>query len=203
MNESTPIHIATESDSKQLGEPVSEAFFNDPMAVYLMPDESKRRSQLKWFFSTTYRYCQRWGEVHTNDSFTAGSAWLKPGHTSMTSLNLMRIGFCQAPFRLGMTGFKNLGKFSDEADSTHKRLMPDDHWYLLALGVAPSSQKSGLGTAALSAGLQKAASSNLPVYLETMTEQNVEYYLKRDFRVAEEYILGSQVRTWAMIKDQT
>ncbi len=196
----TQFRLIDNREAKQLGQNLAPAFFNDPMAVFLMPDEAKRLRQIRWFFTFTYSYAQRFGTVYANDDLSAGSAWLKPGHTSMTSLNMLRVGLWKAPFAFGLSAFARLGKFSDAAEKVHKRLAPGDHWYLLALGVAPDSQKNGLGTSALNAGLEKADATGLPVYLETMTESNVEYYLKRGFEVAEKYDVESQVTTWAMIR---
>lgn len=187
-------------EANQLGQNLAPAFFDDPMAVFLMPDREKRVRQIRWFFTFTYSYAQRWGTVYANDDLSAGSAWLKPGHTSMTSLNMLRVGLWKAPFTFGMSAFARLGKFSEAADKVHKRLAPGDHWYLLALGVAPDSQKKGLGSGALNAGLEEADATGLPVYLETMTEANVDYYLKRGFEVAEKYEVESAVTTWAMIR---
>lgn len=54
--------------------------------------------------------------------------------------------------------------------------------------------------AAIDVGAAKAAESGLPVYLETMTEDNVEYYTKRDFKIAEEFLVDGHLKTWAMVR---
>ncbi len=193
-------HLVSGEEAKRLGTTISEVFFDVPMTVYLMPDTSKRRNQLEWFFSTIYRYCQRWGEVYADADLTAGSAWLLPGHNSMSTLNLLRIGFWQMPIKLGWSGSTRLMKPSDATEKVHKRVMPSPHRYLLTLGVTADSQGTGLGTALLNPETKRAGQSNLPVYRETMTEKNVDYYSKRGYVVAEEFVVDSQVRTWAMIK---
>lgn len=110
---------------------VAPAFFNDPMAAYLMQDASKRLKQLQWFFRLTYSYCHRWGRVVSDPELKSLAGLLPPNETAMTSWRLLKIGFWKAPFVLGMGAFARFGRFSDEAEKIHMELMPDPHWYLL------------------------------------------------------------------------
>jgi len=110
---------------------VAPAFFNDPMAAYLMQDASKRLKQLQWFFRLTNSYCHRWGRVVSDPELKSLAGLLPPNETAMTSWGVLKIGFWKAPFVLGMGAFARFGRFSDEAEKIHKELMPDPHWYLL------------------------------------------------------------------------
>ncbi len=64
--------------------------------------------------------------------------------------------------------------------------VPDDAWYLDAIGVRPDRQGAGIGGALIRFGLERAAQEDAPCFLETATERNVGYYERFGFRVTEE-----------------
>lgn len=186
-----------------LAQSMSRTFFDDPMMVYIMPNADKRMRTCSWMFAGLIQYCRRWGLVYTNENQTAASIWLKPGNTTMTPLRTIRTNLWQMPFRLGWKGAFRFGQLGSAASKVHNRVVPGDHWYLLMLGVDPESQGQGAGSAAMEIGNSQAQKEGLPVYLETMTQSNADYYLKRGFEIGEEYVVGDELRTWSMIKRPT
>ena len=179
---------------------MAKAFFDDPMTQYVMHNVDKRMAISNWMFTILVYYCRKWGEVYTDDTQTGGSLWLTPGNTTMSPLRILRMGMWQMPFRLGFKGFSRFNKIDGMAAKVHKRHVPGDHWYMLMLGVDPDQQGTGLGSAAIDAGAAKAQGAGLPVYLDTMTQSNVDYYVKRGFEIAEEFDVDSDLHVWSMIK---
>lgn len=57
------------------------------------------------------------------------------------------------------------------------------------LGVSSANQGQGYGTQLLNDLIERGKKENLPIYLETETEVNVEYYKKFGFEVVKEMIL--------------
>src|SRR5687768_8822892 len=84
---------------------LSEAFFNDPMFTYILPDEQRRRKQLQWFFKSGLRYGMSYGSVCTNNTLDGGAIWLKPGRTTVTFQGMFRSGMLAAPLHLGLQAF--------------------------------------------------------------------------------------------------
>lgn len=69
------------------------------------------------------------------------------------------------------------------------------------LGVDPTRQGQGIGSKLLSAGVERADTSGLPCYLETMNPDNVPLYQKFGFAVANEGdIPESNVHVWGMVR---
>ena len=62
----------------------------------------------------------------------------------------------------------------------------EDVWYLETLGVDPSSQRTGVGTALTRHGLGLAAASGAAALLETSVAANVPYYERFGFDVVDE-----------------
>ena len=194
------IRAIKDGEAPALASSISRAFFDDPMMLFIMPDANKRMKQSEWMFSKLLKYTRHYGHVYTDDKQTAGSIWLPPGNTTMSQIGMLRAGLWQMPFQVGLRGFLRFGRLDVVASKAHKKAVQGDHWYLLGLGVDPDAQKTGLGTEAIEIGAEQAKAAGLPVYLETMTQSNVDYYTKRGFEVAEEVIVDDELRIWSMIK---
>lgn len=194
------IRAIRKGEEQALASSISKAFFDDPMMHYIMPNASKRIKRSEWMFGNLIGYVQNFGHVYTDDNQTGGSIWLPPGKTTIGAMDMMRAGMWQMPFRVGLRGFLRFGRLDGAASKAHKKAVPGDHWYLLGLGVDPDAQKTGLGTEAIEIGADQAQADGLPVYLETMTQANVDYYSKRGFEVAEELTVDDELRIWAMVK---
>jgi ribosomal protein S18 acetylase RimI-like enzyme len=62
----------------------------------------------------------------------------------------------------------------------------NQHWHLGPVGVLPSHQGKGIGTALLNRFCKEVDASLAPAYLETDTDKNVRFYERFGFQVVEE-----------------
>jgi ribosomal protein S18 acetylase RimI-like enzyme len=182
------------------GQVLSRAFFDDPLTNYWIPEEERRRSALPWFMTTAAKFGHNNGEVETTAAGVEGAAlWLLPGKTHIPPLQMMLAGMWQAPFKLGMSNFGRFMKSLDYMEKIHKEQVPEDHWYLMILGVDPPRQGQGIGSALMQPALAKADAAHLPAYLETQKEINVRLYQKHGFEVVVETNLpGDGPHVWCM-----
>jgi len=73
----------------------------------------------------------------------------------------------------------------------------EPHWYLSTLGVDPTAQGRGVGTALLAHWLAGVDADALPAWLETDRQANVAFYRRAGFEVARRTeVLGTTV--WCM-----
>jgi ribosomal protein S18 acetylase RimI-like enzyme len=87
-----------------------------------------------------------------------------------------------------------------QLDEKRKKLVPEPHWYLAAIGVEPEHQGSGMGSALVRAGMRRAHRDQKLVYLETETEGNVGYYEHLGFEVVDDMVAaGLGLPLWQMI----
>lgn len=179
---------------------LARAFWDDPMTVYIMPDEQKRMAASAWFFGVAERYVLRHGDPYTTAGGVEGCAlWLPPGETKTSILGLARAGMLTAPFRFGIGATWRLMSVLNQFEHLHDRDMPDRHWYLFILGVDPPRQGQGLGSALVAPVLSRADAEHLPCYLETTKEKNVVFYRKHGFDVVvEDDIKGGGLHFWTM-----
>ncbi|MEU2674275.1 GNAT family N-acetyltransferase [Streptomyces sp. NPDC007164] len=67
------------------------------------------------------------------------------------------------------------------------------------MATAPEAQGKGLGSAVLIPGIQEAARTGCPAFLETSSEANVRFYERLGFKVTADVPLPDNgPRTWCM-----
>lgn len=83
----------------------------------------------------------------------------------------------------------------------HRR--PEEpHTYLSHIGVHPSRQGNGLGTALMRDGIERSDAAGVPVWLETSTARNAAYYVGFGFRtVLDEDAPEGGPHIWFMSRD--
>jgi len=187
---------------KQASEVMGEAFHNDPLWQYLVPDEARRARVLSLSMSILVRYGLLYGKIYTTATLDGVACWLPPGETTPSFSRLVRIGVRSAPIQLGWTGLSHYMAVENHCGNIHKSIAPGRHWYLWGIGVKPSRQGLGIGGMLMQPLLARADAYRLPCYLETMNEKNVPFYEKYSFRVVSDGIVPRhKLRVWAMLRE--
>ncbi len=105
----------------------------------------------------------------------------------------------QERFEIEPDSLERMGTFNEWAESVHHRAINEAHWYLEIVGVAPESQRRGLGTRLVRHGMALAARDALPVYLNTTSRANVALYSSLGFSVMTEERVSAQLRLRGMV----
>lgn len=190
----------TATQTPALASMLSSAFYAEPNFTYLLPQATVRRAALPWFFSFVVRLTRQGEAVYTTPAADGGAMWLPP-NTVITVRDTVRAGGWALPLCFGWQGLRRSLHLDRAVAAVRQRTAPAPHWYLLALGVAPTQQGRGLGSALLHPILARADTDGLPCYLETFTADLVAFYQKQGFRVvAEDHVRGGPA-FWAMVRD--
>jgi ribosomal protein S18 acetylase RimI-like enzyme len=188
-------------EDSRLGEAsdvLARAFVDDPAWVWLIPDAEKRRQLLPWLFRVGFDVTA--ADVWTTAGVIRGAArWLPPGRPPMRVGPTLK-ALVTTPFRLGSAIAPFLA-YGRAVESLRAEAMPGQHWYLAGIGVDPSAQRRGIGTALLEPGLVAATRAGLPAVLLTNNEANLSFYERHGFRVVrkDETPKGGP-QAWAMVK---
>jgi GNAT superfamily N-acetyltransferase len=173
---------ATAEDVEPLQAVLAEAFYEDPLFCWLMPDDSKRRARLRRFFAIELRHVALpRGRVWTTTDLTGAAlslppgAWLVPLHATLLEgtafgVRLMRAAWYQAAM-----------------DLRHVR---GPHYYVRDVGVHPNMQGRGLGSALLRPTLDRCDREGLPAYLEASSERSAALYERLGFKTTKELSRG-------------
>ncbi len=178
-----PVRLQRDQIS-EAGTVLARAFHTNPGMVWMLPDERSRPRKLAWFMRAAAKIGDKSGEVYTTPAGVDGAAiWLPPGKTTLSLGQLMSAGVLAGPLHWGIRPFLKFMNVLNRFEHLHKEAMPDDHWYLMVIGVDPPRQGQGIGSALIAPVLRKADAARLPCYLETDKPEDVVFYEKHGFTV--------------------
>lgn len=167
----------------------AQAFADDPVFNYLIPDDPELRFQaLTWLTSKAIAYCIHYRHVYTTSDLQGIAAWLPPGAFSSHPLGLLQMALQLQLYALpSKVGWNRLGRWLNllsVTEQAHQQDMGDlPHWYLGMMVVHPNFQGQGVGSRLLRPILQQASDRGLACYLATFTEQAVCFYQKNGFEI--------------------
>ncbi len=183
---------------------LTRAFADDPMWASLLAGTGASMDALRPMWNAVIGYSLVYGAVHTTPAGVGAACWMAPGKTNTTLWKLLRTGMALpcAMMRLPTATRRRFFGMMRFFEGHHKRLVPNAHGYLWALGVDPEAQGRGIGGSLLRPMLAQADEEGISCYLETQTEHNVAFYVKRGFRVGfhgDDPVCG--VPVWLMVRD--
>jgi len=175
-----------ESKMNDAADLLTRAFYDDPLMLYLFPDDSERRDMGKHFFLPNMKHATQQGKLYTTGSFRGVAVWRFFGIQPIPEKETADDPRVQLPVLMGAAPFQRLMYVVQCTTEIHKNLMPEKHCYLLFLGVDTEWQGKGIGGVLIRPILEMADEKGLACYLETNKARNVEFYRKQGFTIGEE-----------------
>jgi GNAT superfamily N-acetyltransferase len=179
---------------------LSRAFYDDPFYIWIMPNEKKRLSHLNWWMKIMLRYTYKLGEIHYTEDHKAVSMWLGPDNPMVNDFRIFSMGLILYPFKIGFRNFIRAIDITGQWDREHKK-MNERHYYLMVIAVEPEYQGKGIGSRLMKVGLDKADKDGLECFLETVTQVDVQFYQKHDFKTTVNQGFGHTDQYWLMSRD--
>ena len=190
-------------DAFRAGEAMADAFVDDPVWRKLFEGESDLSRKYQAFFEVPVRLCLRYGKVYATSANLEGMIACVPGTFSdITFWRFLRSGAFGCGMRMGKTAGKRMVDLKvlsvDRAQNSAGR----PYMYLLLLGVRVAHQGKGLGGSLLRALMADCDAHNLPIFLETETEENVKMYEHFGFRLIKKITLDKLgLPMWEMVRE--
>ncbi len=173
---------------------LADAFEDDPVFGWLMPNPSRRRSRLVRFFKLELRHVVLpVGRAWTTEDLAGASLELPPGAWKMP----MGTQIAQGPAYARVFGTR-LPVAIALITLMERRHLRESHLYIPYVGVASRAQGRGLGTALLQRTLDRCDQERLPAYLEATSERNVALYERLGFQHLGEFNLATSPPLWPM-----
>jgi GNAT superfamily N-acetyltransferase len=192
---------ARKDDVSDLSRTLARAFYDDPVMMWLLPDQKARTAQLRRLFATMTRHhhLARGGVEVACDGPNIGAAalWDPPSEWQET----WRGQLMMTPTFIRVFGLRaTQGRAVQEL---MKRAHPEEpHWYLAVIGSDPSVRGKGFGQALMRSRLDRVDAEHCPAYLESTKRENVPYYQRFGFAVTSEITLpGGGPTMWAMWRE--
>ena len=185
MGADIEVRVAQKPDVKELARVLGRAFFDDPVMMWMVPDDRKRARALPLVFAAmTRHHFLGNGAVQTaSKGATIGAAalWDPPGRWKQTP----REEFQMMPGFLLAMGLQ-IGRGLGISELMKKNHPEEPHWYLGVIGSDPEVRGGGFGRALMTSRLDRCDAEGAPAYLESSKESNVPYYLRFGFEVTGE-----------------
>ncbi len=169
---------ATAEDVHRLKAVLSDAFYEDPIFAWLIPDDAKRRARLRRFFAVELRHMALpRGRVWSTNDLTGAAlstppgAWRVPVHTTLLEGTAFGIHLHRAARLLLKMEWRHVH---------------EPHYYFACIGVSPEAQGQGLGSSLMRPTLDRCDREGLPAYLEASSERNAALYERLGFQTTSE-----------------
>ena len=197
MTDLSEVRSAGALDTDAVTAVLTEAFLADPVMSWAFPDDAVRAARLDGL----WRIIGGEGYLPIGASAVvdgAGAAlWMPPGQQLGDAFWDGRAD----RFAAALDGdLERLGAMSEAMGAHHPH--DRDHWYLMAIGVAPSAQGRRLGSALLAHTLERADAEGMPAYLEASSARSRSLYAQFGFEVLAEFVPADGAPPlWAMWRE--
>jgi ribosomal protein S18 acetylase RimI-like enzyme len=190
---------------RRIGEAVRilrDAFEQDPIFCFHIPDAAVRTSVLEVFFEGIIRAHLRFRHIYAavdGNRIVGVSVWRPPHVTTVTLRDRLRafmmrrrlMALSPDAARRLLAGFAAL-------EATHPRA---PHWYLLFIGLDRALRSRGLGARLMAPVLETADATRSLCYLETPFPQTIAFYKKLGYEVSSEpRPFAGAPQLWAMTR---
>jgi len=178
----------------------SEAFKDDPLTVYLIPDQTRRNNLCYGF-----EYYLRMAIVSGAESYTSShncegiAVWQDSLKKEPFGL-VFRGGNPFLPFRCGIRYIMSGLDANRLSIKIRRKYAPKHHLYLSLLAVHPDHQGMGYSSQLLKPMFSKLDSVNLPCFLDTQNPKNVSLYQRFGFNIVHETKFDNVVPFYAMLR---
>ncbi|MFF0097735.1 GNAT family N-acetyltransferase [Micromonospora sp. NPDC005257] len=179
---SVTIRRATSADTVRLVSVLVEAFFDGPVADWLVPDHDDRRAVYHRYFALALRHGLDHGHVDTTTDRSAVAIWY-PRHEPAPSAPPEHQAALEAATGRYAPKFTLLEAMFD---AFHPR---EPHHYLAYVAVSPDQQSRGIGAALLGSYHRRLDALGLPAYLEASSMRNRRLYLRLGYRAGPPLVL--------------
>ena len=192
----------TMSDLDKGVEILVNAFWDDPLNLYFIPESENRRKLFSDYLRVRLKFAIRYGEVYsTSPNFEGIAVWFPPGKSDFTYFRLLRVGFLGLIRLLGMETISRMNRVGSHSEKFRKEQFPDPHWHLFPIAVDPQHQGKGFASRLMRPMLDKIQSQGLPCFLETLNEDYVSLYEHYGFEVIFKGTLpGVELAIWGMVR---
>ena len=203
-NELDNLHKLTPDDVKKACVMAGNAFQDDPIMVFIYPDEEERKKKAQYGFYMIYNYGIKYGLAYaTSKNLEGTTIWLPPNKVYPSTWSMMRYGgfYTMRKVGLKMKAMKKTMTIFKYEEERHRYHAPCNHWYFQNIAVEPKEQGKGYGGLLISTMLKTIESDGLPVYVETNTEKAMSIYQKYGFEIVEYGIIPeTPVPLWCMLR---
>ncbi|MFN2413349.1 MAG: GNAT family N-acetyltransferase [Pyrinomonadaceae bacterium] len=177
------IKVADTSDEAGVIGVLTLAFGSDPMARWSQPDPAKYLTNFPLIAKAFGGGAFTKGTAYFGKEYSGAALWLPPGVEPDVET---MIGLVEDTASKEIKADRN-GVF-ELMEKYHPK---ESHWYLPMIGVDPSHQGNGVGSALMVEALKRVDDDKSIAYLESSNPRNISLYKRHGFEVIGEIQVGT------------
>ena len=201
MNAPPNVRMSRHAEIDAISAILSDAFVNEDGLNYWLKQGREKDRVRKRFFDVAVRDAinpkrDLWVAEAGGERLGA-AIWLAPGLKSFDWSFLEELMF--TPLFFSISGIKGMARARELGAKLTQYHPQQPHAHLAFLGVSPTAQGKGVGSAILKATLAPLDKQGMAAYLEASDQRNVALYLRHGFEVTGEFDLPG-LHFWTMLR---
>lgn len=186
------IENATPSNADRVVRIMVEAFSADPAARWLYPDSRQYLANFPNFVKAFAGAAFDRGSAYCVDDYHGAALWLPPGsHPNEETL----LAFVQDT--VTERDQAEVLAFFEQMEKWHPA---EPHWYLPMIGVDPTRQGNGYGSALLNHALERCDGEDRLAYLEASSPKSIPLYERHGFELLGTIQVASSPPLFPMVR---
>jgi ribosomal protein S18 acetylase RimI-like enzyme len=174
------------NDKEHVASILTEAFDDNKSVNYIIKQDRNRTQRIQRLMEYAFDMAYNFGDVFLSDDRLACALVLFPDQQKTTLQSIL----LDIKLAISCVGLSHIKRALDR-ESRIKKLHPKTPiCHLWFVGVTPTAQNRGIGSALLNDIIKESASLHRPVYLETSTLKNIPWYEKSGFSIYHEFDFG-------------
>jgi ribosomal protein S18 acetylase RimI-like enzyme len=175
---SLDIRKAKPQDLPQVSRTLAYAFYDDPVLTWVTPNELIRRQALPSMFELVAEALVHHDETYTTQKGAGAALWVPPGQPPVAEHDEEAFGR-----RLEEIAGDDMERLEAVTAVMEEQHPHEPHAYLWFLGVHPTWQGQGIGSALLADAFDRLDRQGTAAYLEARSPENARLYQRHDFEI--------------------
>ena len=197
LTDTGAVRKAGTADAPAVASALAAAFTDDPVFRWMLPDDATRPAATTAFFDLVVEILAPHDDAWTTTAGVAGAAlWVPAGRAPMSDERAEQ--FAAEVAELCAPHGDRVLELIGLMDEQHPH---EPHEYLWFLGVIPTAQRRGLGSALMAPVLERADRTGRPAYLEATSARSKALYERHGFRAATPFAVAGGPPMWPMWRD--
>lgn len=159
---------------------LSECFETNKTVNWIVKQDSKRKERIRHLMDYSFEACIETGQIFLTEDLTGVIIC----SNSEDKLPILEEAYLTIQFVWKVTGINGIGKALKRERYINQHHPQDQEFiYIWFIGLKKTEQGRGVGSAMLQEIIDVSNKEQIPVYLETYTERNLNFYKKHGFEV--------------------
>jgi ribosomal protein S18 acetylase RimI-like enzyme len=158
------VRPATDDELPAVAELLGNAFLDDPVSLWVFPDDEDRNARHAAFFSAFVNWAHQHGTVMVTSDLSGVALWLPATSTGKPDGDAI-VEACGP-------NWERMRQLVPLMDEVH----PEAHDYIAFVGVRPELRGQGIGTTLVNELHARSDAAGTPTYLEASSDANLRLY---------------------------